>query len=103
MFQQAINSGEAYIFCYDITSMSNFNDLIEFSKKYLPSIRIHGNKKCILVGTKLDAASSTAAREVSVKVAFLFARKSGFHAFYETSSLKNINVNACFKSIFVIT
>ncbi|MHA1651388.1 MAG: Rab family GTPase, partial [Candidatus Helarchaeota archaeon] len=79
------------ILMYDITRKTTFKDILDWKKDM--SRHIKRKVPMILVGNKCDLESK---REVQYEEGLSLQKKLKANAFYETSALRNINVQEVF-------
>ncbi|XP_067928611.1 ras-like protein RAS2 [Watersipora subatra] len=94
MREQYMRSGEGFIICYSVTDRRSFNEVKEYSR-LVKRVRCSENIPIILVGNKLDLASS---RQVPIAEGQALADQYGC-PFFESSAARRQGVDEIFHQI----
>lgn len=87
-----LNNAQGIILCYDISDKNSFADLENFWISFAQSYALKSICRLVIVATKLDKKTN---RKVTFEEAKKLADNLGLK-YFETSALKNINVNEVF-------
>lgn len=87
-----LNNAQGIILCYDISDKNSFVDLANFWISFARSYALKSICRLIIVATKLDKKIN---RKVTYEEAKKLADDLGLK-YFETSALKNLNVNEVF-------